>query len=80
MSSVRFESPHDFDNVATFTWTGEGVYVSVSEEKAVDSYNDSFECSIRLTPDQFTQLRDWVNGVDAKAVKAPKPGDWNFPD
>jgi hypothetical protein len=34
--------------------------VSVAEEKAVDSYNQSFECSLTMTDEQAIQLRDWL--------------------
>jgi len=32
----------------------------VAEEKAVDSYNASFECTLTATHDQAIQLRDWL--------------------
>ena len=47
---------------ATFTLDARGLLiVSVSEEKAVDSYNESFECTLTMTPSQVVLLRDWLN-------------------
>ena len=39
---------------------GDGLVVSVAEEKAVDSYNESFECDLHMTRKQVEQLRDWL--------------------
>lgn len=36
------------------------VCVAVSEEKAVDSYNSTFECTMHLTHEQAIQMRDWL--------------------
>ena len=57
---LRFESPHDSDNVATFALNKFGLTVSVAEEQAVDSYNSTFECDFDLTAEQVAQLRDWL--------------------
>lgn len=59
---IRFEATDTYEDGATFT-IGEsgGVVVCVSEEKAVDSYNQWFECTLTMTPEQSIQLRDWLN-------------------
>lgn len=45
----RVEHPGDPDNVLTIAKSNEGrLIVSVSEEQAVDSYNQTFDCSIYL--------------------------------
>ena len=47
---------------ASFVKTAEGrLVVVVSEEKAVDSYNESFECCLDMTAEQAAELRDWLN-------------------
>ena len=43
--------------------------IMVSDERAVDSYNARFDCSIILTPEQAAELRDWL------ASKFPKTGE-----
>lgn len=37
--------------------------IAVSEEQAVDSYNELFECTIHLTNAQTVMLRDWLNAL-----------------
>ena len=61
--SIHFEASDMWEDCATFAVV-EGprpLAVSVSEEKAVDSYNNTFECTLHMTPDQIGQLRDWLN-------------------
>lgn len=60
-SSIRFEAKDTEEDCATFAIVGRSLAVSVSEEKAVDSYNQFFECTLHLTIDQIGQLRDWLN-------------------
>lgn len=38
-----------------------GIQVSVADEKAVGSYNETFECDIYLDRDAALRLRDWLN-------------------
>jgi hypothetical protein len=60
--SLQFEPSESFEEGATFAALDNGgLLVSVSEEKAVDSYNASFECNMTMTPMQVRQLRDWLN-------------------
>jgi len=59
--TIRFEPNNTFEEGATFAFDQRGhLLVSVSEEKAVDSYNQSFECTLTMTPEQAIQLRDWL--------------------
>lgn len=60
-NTIKFEPSQSFEEGATFTRSGSGIIVSVSEEKAVDSYNSSFECSLTMTREQAIELRDWLN-------------------
>lgn len=39
---------------------GGGLRISVAEEKAVDSYNDSFTCSITMSRGQAEVLARWL--------------------
>jgi hypothetical protein len=57
LAEPRFVWEKDSDNVLTVVVHGkpvgewdpeEGLEISVSEEQAVDSYNQNFECTIRL--------------------------------
>lgn len=59
---TSFNGPNYGEEGATFVLNKEGwLLVSVSEEKAMDSYNSSFECTLTMTPSQAAQLRDWLN-------------------
>lgn len=58
---LRLEPSYSFEEGADFVkHDGNGMTVSVAEEKAVDSYNQSFECSLTMTDEQAIQLRDWL--------------------
>lgn len=59
--SIRFEPSTSFEEGADFVLCGDGIVMSVAEEKAVDSYNHSFECSLTMTKEQAIQLRNWLN-------------------
>ena len=62
MQSLQFECPHDAENSVTFALENDRtVAVSVSEERAVDSYNETFECTFRLNVQQVNALRDWLD-------------------
>jgi len=37
-----------------------GVTVNVSEEKAMDSYNLSFTCTMSMTREQTIKLKEWL--------------------
>lgn len=58
---LHLESNDTFEEGADFELAGDGIVVSVSEEKAVDSYNQSFTCSLTMNRAQAVQLRDWLN-------------------
>lgn len=54
-----YEDPSDRENVVViFPTKSGGLTVAVSEEQAVDSYNDSFECSMHLSKERAERLRD----------------------
>lgn len=58
----RWELPTDSSSsVVLFPTRGEGVMIAVSEEHAMDSYNQEFECSIHLPEEQAKRLRDLLN-------------------
>jgi hypothetical protein len=57
---LRLEPSDSFEEGASFVKTNQGIMISVAEEKAVDSYNASFECTLTATHDQAIQLRDWL--------------------
>ena len=61
---IHFEPELDgygFEEGATFVSSDDGTMtVSVAEEKAVDSYNESFTCTITMTKEQAVTLRDWL--------------------
>ena len=59
---LYFESQEDHDNAAVFFVNkSDGLTVSVAEVHPVDSYNDTFECTMFLSPEQARQLRDYLN-------------------
>lgn len=51
---------HGFEEGGWFKLHNGGLIVSVAQEQAVDSYNQSFECSLTMTREQAVQLRDWL--------------------
>lgn len=57
---IRFEPTSSFEEGADFVKHVKGISVSVAEEKAVDSYNQSFECTLTMSDEQAIQLRDWL--------------------
>lgn len=40
--------------------SGQRLFISVTEEKAVGSNNRDFECTLRATMAQARELRDWL--------------------
>lgn len=60
------ESEHDFEDGATIVVRDGGLMtISVAQELAVGSYNQDFECTIRMSAQQARELRDWL----VRAVK-----------
>lgn len=48
--------------------TDDHVRFSVTEEKAMDSYNQTFTCNVNLPLDQARSLRDWLTEqIEGKA-------------
>lgn len=47
-------------NISVFANRGGGLTVAVEEEKAMDSYNQTFTCTISLTAAQAIALRDYL--------------------
>jgi hypothetical protein len=63
-----YEEERDPDNVAViFPNQGGGLTVSVSEEHAMDSYNQTLECTVALDAKQAERLRDLLNEWFPKA-------------
>jgi hypothetical protein len=58
--ALVFESNHSFEEGATVVSHGDGIRISVAEEKAMDSYNETFECSATLSRDQAVELYLWL--------------------
>jgi hypothetical protein len=53
--------PHDPDSSVTVALRSDGsLTLSVSEEQAVDSYNQYFSCDFTLTDQQAMELRDFL--------------------
>jgi hypothetical protein len=46
----------DGQQITVITREDGSLHISVREEQAVDSYNQWFDCSIRLPPDQVAHL------------------------
>lgn len=64
---LHLENPCDSENVLTVSATEAGVCISVSDEKAVDSYNETFECAFVMTRKDAIALRDYLNNYLAAA-------------
>jgi hypothetical protein len=58
MAKFRWEKYPD--NVLTMLWHKDHLWISVSEEKAMDSYNENFECTIRLPAEAVASLRAFL--------------------
>ena len=65
---IRFEAESSWEDLATFTLQDKILCVAVSEEKAIDSYNETFECSIHLSTVQATELFLWL-GANLPKIK-----------
>lgn len=58
---LHFEGNHSFEEGSTFVINKDGgMEVSVAEEQAVDSYNQSFTCHATLSKENAIRLRDWL--------------------
>lgn len=56
-----FEVDSDPQNAMTlFANKSGGLTIAVSEEKAMDSYNEAFECSISLDANEAKKLRNYL--------------------
>jgi hypothetical protein len=55
-SQWEFNNPNDQDNLICVTRTEYGLYIEAEEEKAVDSYNHTFNCAIAIPVDKAKQL------------------------
>lgn len=59
--TIFFDTEDDYEEGATFSINRNGhLIISVAEEKAVDSCNQSFECTATLSKKQGLKLRDWL--------------------
>lgn len=57
----RYSNPSDSQNECViYPNQAGGLRIAVSNEQAVDSYNDVFECDIFLDKDAAIQLRDYL--------------------
>jgi hypothetical protein len=54
------EAESSWEDNLTAAKDARGICVSVSQEKAMDSYNETFECSIHLTDEQAKTLLIWL--------------------
>ncbi len=57
----HYESPADSENEINISTDAGGLEISVADEKAVDSYNQTFECYIYLDKEASARLRDYLN-------------------
>lgn len=57
-----YEDPQDAENyLASFVTVDGGLRVQVAEERAMDSYNETFACDIYLPPSIAKKFRDFLN-------------------
>jgi len=63
-ASIETEEDGGFFDPAT------PICISVAEEKAVDSYNQSFTCAMHLSIEQAAQLRDWLSAAIARPKRS----------
>ena len=68
MEGLRLENKSDTENVLTVLVTVQGFEIGVSDEKAVDSYNSTFECYFNLSMDEATELMKFLQ----KNIKPPR--------
>jgi hypothetical protein len=66
--TMYFEDPRDQDNNMTVAPADGGVSFSVMEEKAVDSFNSTFECTLRLSYEEVEQLVSYLTAELSKAA------------
>lgn len=67
-----WEDPSDAENAITvFLNQGGGLSIAVSEERAMDSYNQTFECSAFLARADAERLRDYLTEVLAAKPHSP---------
>lgn len=66
----EFTDPGDPDNTMYATAHAHGVIFAISEEQAVDSYNQQVDCSVKLLGADVERLRDWLIKVTADAIRA----------
>ena len=60
-SRLVFEAKHSPEEGVTFVATeAGGLSIAVAEEQPMDSYNQTFECTIHLSADNARTLRDWL--------------------
>jgi hypothetical protein len=60
MDRFRYENPEDGENIINvYTHNGK-LGVSISDEKAMDSYNETFTCDISLPVEAAKLLRDYL--------------------
>ena len=61
-NSIIFESEDCWEDCATFVFKDDGgLIISVSQEQAVDTRNEMFECTINLSKEQTIELKTWLN-------------------
>ena len=62
VSDTEYQTYVDPDDHVEFVALRDGTLrVVVSEEQAMDSYNQRIDCSVALTRKQATKMRDWLN-------------------
>lgn len=60
----RYEDPRDAENeMRAHIDFQRNLYLAVAEEKAVDSYNHTFDCQIMLPESEAKKLRDYLNRI-----------------
>ena len=64
--TLVLEAADAFDDGARFVWDARAgaLVCSITQEKAVDSYNQTFECVFSATKEQAIALRDFLTALN----------------
>jgi hypothetical protein len=60
---IQFSAENTYEDTVTFAVVpgAHQLAISVSEEKALDSYNHLIDCTFHMTKDQIGQLQEFLN-------------------
>lgn len=60
LDRIVIGDPNDEGAILSIMSIEKRLIISVAEEQAVDSYNETFTCSVVLEPNEVIQLRDML--------------------